>query len=918
MKKKIAVILLIFSLFLTISSVSALEISENLTNFDEIDNKITNSENIIISDSQVEADNQIQQTNKEDLGYNSKSEKNLKEGSRNSSDNGSFKDLEDLINSNSDGIININKDYYFNPDTDSNLTNGIIINKSLIINGNNHILDAQDSGRILNVISNVSLTINNLSFYNGNSKEGSSILSNGTVSLNNTSFINNIANSSGGAICTYEDIVVNNSYFNQNKIYPSNMANLQGGSIYARKNVYIYNSTFENSEAKNGGAIYGLKNVYIYHSLFRNNSAYDDYISNGGAINAPNVTVKNSTFELNYALDNGGAICANGNLDAENSIFTNNTGGKRGGALGASNTIVNNCIFINNNAKFGGAISSHNKSDINNSKFISNSANYGGGAVNAERSNNSINNSIFTNNSALSYAGAVLSNNIVVMNSNFTNNSAKAYGGAILAENIDSYNNNFYNNKANNGTNVFAISNSNLGNQINEYVLLNISELAKAKYAGEINLSTGEPGFCSESGALTPTYGYLIDDMTAVRNSRTGENVFEYVKILIYEYYFNQSVFEPYAMFQFIWAFTDGNYTNYGTKYPPIQHVIDLYNSGFRIPTYNASKILKNGTVVTFNFRYFMTPNSTQNSVIFNLTYEEINETVEKETLNPEVLIGNLVEFRITLTNNGQDIINNPFIIDEDYSDGLDFIAWKIERGNWTKENNKYILNEQLNPGESRSLILIFNTTKNGILVNNVSSGYNNINISNSSNKTIVFKPEMAIEKISNNKIVKIGETVSFTIILRNTGDCNLTGVYIKDNEYSNGLVYLSYIDKNNEWDFDGKDTWTYKGTLTPGQSISLKILFKAITEGVKINTAIAGHNITNETVNSTNTTKVVKNETKNETNKNDTNKTDKIPKKADPPKDIEVHTIPKAGNPLVILLISLFALILVPRKYKK
>lgn len=895
MKKEIIVILLIFSLFLTISSVSALEINENFTDFDEMDNK-----NIILEDSQVEDDATNYQNNDDGMTFNSKNEDTLKD----SNEKSSFKDLNTLINSNNEGIINLDVDYFFNPDTDSDFINGITINRSLIINGNNHTIDADNSARIFNVISNVSLSINDLNFYNGNSKEGSSILSKGEVTLNNTSFINSTSNSSGGAIYTYEDIIVNNSYFNLNKVLSSNAANLYGGSIYSRKNVFVYNSTFENSEAKSGGAIYGLKEVTVYDSTFRNNTGYSEYSDGGGAIYAPNVTVRNSFFEFNEGIY-GGAISAR-NIDAKNSVFTNNTGGKIGGALKSSNTAINNCSFIDNNAKFGGAVHSSNNTNINNSKFINNSVNYGGGALNIEGPNSLVNNSIFTDNYAFSYAGAILSNNITVMNSNFTNNSAEAYGGAILAANISSYNNNFVKNNAKNGTNVFAISNSNLGNQSNEYILLNISETINANYAGEIVFSTGEPGFCSESDAFPPRRGYVINDMTAVRNSRTGENVFEYVKILIYEYYFNQSVFEPYDMFQFVWAFTDGNYTNYGNIYPSIRHVIDLYEAGFRIPTHNASKILDNGTIVTFNFKYFLAPNSYQNAIVFNLTYEEINQTVEKETLNPQVLIGSPVEFRITLTNNGYDIINYPYIIDEDYSSGLDFIGWRIENGNWTKENNKYILNEQLNPNESRSLILIFNTTKNGTLVNNVSSGYNNINISNSSNKTIVFNPNMTIQKISNNKIVKIGETVRFTIILTNTGDCNLTGVYIKDNEYSNGLVYLSYIDKNNEWTFDGIDTWTYKGILQPGESISLDILFRAITAGVKNNTAIAGHNITNDTVNSTNTTKVI---VPNEPDSNKTTK--KIPK-------IDRNVSLKTGNPILVLLICLMSLILIPIRNRK
>ena len=47
---------------------------------------------------------------------------------------------------------------------------------------------------------------------------------------------------------------------------------------------------------------------------------------------------------------------------------------------------------------------------------------------------------------------------------------------------------------------------------------------------------------------------------------------------------------------------------------------------------------------------------------------------------------------------------------------------------------------------------------------------------------------------------------VSFTINYTNTGTINLTGVYIKDNEYTNGLEYSDYSDK---------DLWTIPGITT-------------------------------------------------------------------------------------------------------
>ena len=49
-------------------------------------------------------------------------------------------------------------------------------------------------------------------------------------------------------------------------------------------------------------------------------------------------------------------------------------------------------------------------------------------------------------------------------------------------------------------------------------------------------------------------------------------------------------------------------------------------------------------------------------------------------------------------------------------------------------------------------------------------------------------------------------------------------------------------------------DTWYYNGKLEPGQSATLKLFFKALTAGKKSNTASAGHNMNNDTLEDTDT----------------------------------------------------------------
>ena len=197
----------------------------------------------------------------------------------------------------------------------------------------------------------------------------------------------------------------------------------------------------------------------------------------------------------------------------------------------------------------------------------------------------------------------------------------------------------------------------------------------------------------------------------------------------------------------------------------------------------------------------------------------------------------------------------------------------------------------------------------------------------------------MAIEKISNNQTVEVGDKVSFTIIVTNTGDCNLTGVYIRDNDYSNGLEYDSFVELSGKWSFDGKDTWNYDGELGVGESASIELIFVATTPGEKVNTAIAGNNVTNDTVNSTNTTNVTEVPEENTTNDTDDVPEEDISEEDVPKDDVQKEDVPKedvpevvpketsmktlkvenaTGNPLFALVIVLSILGFVPLRHRK
>ena len=259
-------------------------------------------------------------------------------------------------------------------------------------------------------------------------------------------------------------------------------------------------------------------------------------------------------------------------------------------------------------------------------------------------------------------------------------------------------------------------------------------------------------------------------------------------------------------------------------------------------------------------------------SVIVNETDLNLTKTVREEF----VQLNELVYFNIYVKNTGEIPYYNHYnstkdlVIYDYYPEGLTYEGYEIvsdsqggkfnvKTGDDNRLNITYTPNaEKWYSGSYINVTLIFNATKYGKLTNKANvrwiwkdwDEFQEIDLWDNATVT-VYEPQFSITKISNYDLVEIGKPANFTIIVTNTGKVNLTGVYIKDNNYTEGLVYSDYSDKA-LWTFDGKDTWNYTKTLNVGESARLELTFLTTTVGEKINTAVAGHNITDEVLNST------------------------------------------------------------------
>ncbi len=935
---------------------------------------LSDSSNLALSQDQDE--NVIETNSESNLASNEIGEgrniyvkKDAKDGD--GSEEKPFGDLKSAISIASDGdtIIVANGSYSGVNNSNLSITSGRI--------------NSNYGGGVL--IASDGVTIKNCTFYNCKALYGGAVfISGNNIVIDDCEFKSNTAYdsklTSGGAIYInggYENILVNNSRFGVNGY---NRADY-GGAIFMSSPAVFNNTVFNNNIADdNGGAFYvtnTAKNSLFENCSFGNNAAYGRYtsVTGGGAmaIYSTGNRIINSNFTKNWVSECGGALMIfRSNNEIINTIFDENKAAK-GGAICLrfisgginENTSIIGCNFTSNGKALpkkelltkGGAIYSYaNKTYILDSKFEDNVALSGGAILfacdaNGNRANdNTIENSTFSNNQAVRYGGGAISsasNGDKILNSTFISNTAKNYGGALSMDYVDVYNSTFTDNMAIEGTdngkgyqkshlmssflqesgegkvivglNKAEVKDSNINDD--DVVSLGISTIHQTQYNESlITIDNNYIGYCAEELCDQSMDGVILENLSIFRNSLDSSNVADYLKVLVWEYFKGTS--DEDSLQKQVTIFTDGDYLN--SEDPIVKDVIAKVNSGMRIASENAIKILEDGKIIAYNFKALVTPQATQNVFIFNLS--EVKETVVKETLTPVVVKGEEAKFNITVTNNGENNITGVFINDSDFDPQLIYSSFESdsEDYDWTyNESSKiWILNKTLEPGQSASIIISFETTESGEFRNNVSSGLGNHTFSNSSNVTKVISPNMTIKKISNNQTVEVGEKVSFTITVKNTGDCNLTGVYITDKDYSDGLTYDSFVDSTGKWSFDGKDTWNYDGELEVGESASIEIIFVASTAGEKVNTAIAGNNITNDTVNSTNTTNVT--EVPEENTTNDTNDTDDVPEE-DIPEDVLKETPKKTvkvanatGNPLFALVAVLVILFGMPLRRRK
>lgn len=298
-------------------------------------------------------------------------------------------------------------------------------------------LTRQGEKNYINVQTDASLTIDNITLDGNKDGECLFISNNGVVTIGQGATIQNFIDTS-----TYDGpaIFMTGGTLNilEGAIIKDNSSNVAGGAIQARNGttVNISGGTFSNNESikSDGGFLAAYGELNITGGKFENNKAKNT----GGAIivgENSKASIENATFENNHA-STGGAINSLNDLTIKNSTFTNNQA-KYGGAIRSTKKLtLEEVNFKNNTANSaGGALYLQGGAEINNSDFEENKATINGGALcfNGDKTFSITNSSVIKNKSDLGGGIFALGGNLKVENTTIESNNATNTGGGILS-----------------------------------------------------------------------------------------------------------------------------------------------------------------------------------------------------------------------------------------------------------------------------------------------------------------------------------------------------------------------------------------------------------------------------------------------------------------------------------------------------
>jgi len=225
---------------------------------------------------------------------------------------------------------------------------------------------------------------------------------------------------------------------------------------------------------------------------------------------------------------------------------------------------------------------------------------------------------------------------------------------------------------------------------------------------------------------------------------------------------------------------------------------------------------------------------------------------IVKDSNATYVKVGEYINFTITVTNNGKSNATNVQIVDKlqdafGYVNSSEYSEYVYGVVTWTIEN--------ITAGESVTVYVIVNATKEGTYTNNATVMSSENTTESNATKVIVVGNVIILNvtKVADVSSVKVGDEIVFTITITNLGTDKATNVNVYDvlgNEFA-------YVSSTGTYDNATRTVTWVISSIDARSSQNVTVTVKALTNGTFVNAAVANakENETNVTGTSDNIT---------------------------------------------------------------
>ncbi|ADB50710.1 SdrD B-like domain-containing protein [Conexibacter woesei] len=217
------------------------------------------------------------------------------------------------------------------------------------------------------------------------------------------------------------------------------------------------------------------------------------------------------------------------------------------------------------------------------------------------------------------------------------------------------------------------------------------------------------------------------------------------------------------------------------------------------------------------------------------------NVSIRKAVSSPTAKIGDTITYRLTARNDGP-AVSNDVLVTDNLPEQLQLTGARTSKGSCTTSGNTVRCQlGRLQPGQTETITVTAIAHRSGTAINNAeisSPGDRDPRDNRDRREVRIPEPDLSIVKTASAPTVRLGETVTYTLVARNNGPGLARDVVVTD-RLPDELQLTGVRTPVGECTRRGDNVRCELGTLSERQQVRITVTAKAVKAGRTVNVGV-------------------------------------------------------------------------------